>query len=36
MPVRGQAKCQAVAVLYAITHNLLLEKKLRAKAAQGG
>jgi hypothetical protein len=36
MPVRGQAKCQAVAVLYAITHNLLLETKLRAKAAQSG
>jgi hypothetical protein len=36
MPVRGQAKCQAVAVLYAITHNLMLGKKLRAKAVYSG
>lgn len=36
MPVRGRAKCEAVTVLYAITHNLLLGGKLRAKAAQSG
>jgi transposase len=36
MPVRGQVKCQAVATLYAITHNLMLAGQLRAKAAQSG
>jgi transposase len=30
LPVRGQAKCRTVALLYAITHNLLLGAKLRA------
>lgn len=33
MPVRGLAKCQTVALLYAITHNLLQAVKLRAEAA---
>lgn len=32
MPVRGQAKCRAVATLYAITHDLLIGEKLRAQA----
>jgi transposase len=32
MPVRGQPKCRAVAVLYAITHNLLQALNLRAEA----
>lgn len=31
MPVRGRAKCRTVAVLYAITHNLLQRAKLRAE-----
>ena len=33
MPVRGLAKCQTVALLYAITHNPLQAVKLRAQAA---
>ena len=33
MPVRGQVKCRTVAMLYAITHNLLLGGKLRALQA---
>lgn len=35
MPVRGQPKARGVAVLYAITHDLLLGEKLRAEAAIG-
>jgi transposase len=35
MPVRGRTKCRAVAVLYAITHNLILGTKLRAEAKMG-
>lgn len=34
MPVRGVAKCRIVALLYAVTHNLLHAEHLRAKAAQ--
>jgi len=33
MPLRGQEKCRTVALLYAITHNLLTAKKLRAAHA---
>jgi transposase len=33
MPVRGKEKCQTVAVLHAITHDLLIGVKLRAEAA---
>jgi transposase len=33
MPVRGQPKCRAVAVLYAIVHNVVRTVKLRAEAA---
>ena len=33
MPVRGQPKARGVAVLYAITHDLLVGEKLRAEAA---
>lgn len=33
MPVRGQVKCRSVALLHAITHNLLQAVKLRARAA---
>lgn len=33
MPVRGQKKCRAVALLYAITHNLTQAMKLRAELA---
>ena len=32
MPVRGLVKCRTVAVLYAITHDLLVGVKLRAEA----
>ena len=32
MPVRGQPKCRAVAVLYAIVHNIVQGMKLRAEA----
>lgn len=32
MPVRAQPKCRNVALLYAITHNLLQAQKLRAEA----
>ncbi len=32
MPVRGQRKCRAVAVLYAIVHNIVRRVKLRAEA----
>jgi transposase len=35
MPVRGLPKCRIVALLYAITHNLLRGVTLRAAAAQG-
>jgi Transposase DDE domain len=34
MPVRGQKKCRTVAVLYAITHNLMHAMKLRAEALE--
>lgn len=33
MPVRGQPKCRAVAVLYAIAHNIVQGVKLRAEVA---
>jgi len=33
MPVRGRSKCRIVAVLYAITHNILRGGTLRAQAA---
>jgi transposase len=33
MPVRGQPKCRAVAVLYAIAHNIIQGVTLRAEAA---
>jgi transposase len=33
MPVRGQQKCRAVAVLYAIAHDMVRGVKLRAEAA---
>ena len=35
MPVRGQPKCRIVAILYAITHNLVHGVNLRAQAAAG-
>jgi transposase len=34
MPVRGQAKCRTVAVLYAIVHDIVRAVALRAKAAK--
>jgi transposase len=34
MPVRGQRKCRTVAVMYAITHNLIQALKLRAEATR--
>jgi transposase len=36
MPVRGRTACRNVALLYAITHNLDLERKLRAEVAISG
>lgn len=33
MPVRGQPKCRIVAILYAITHNLIQAANLRIRAA---
>jgi len=33
MPVRGARKCRTVALLYAITHNILQGVKLRMEAA---
>jgi hypothetical protein len=33
MPVRGRPKCRIVALLYAITHNLMQAANLRAQAA---
>jgi transposase len=33
MPVRGRVKCRIVATLYAITHNLIHQGNVRAKAA---
>jgi hypothetical protein len=33
MPVRGQAKCRTVALLYAIVHNIVRGMKLRAEVA---
>jgi transposase len=35
MPLRGRPKCRIVALVYAITHNLLEAAKLRAAAALG-
>jgi hypothetical protein len=32
MPVRGQPKCRIVALLYAITHNIMQAANLRAEA----
>jgi hypothetical protein len=34
MPVRGQRKCRTVAVMYAITHNLMQALRLRAEAME--
>jgi hypothetical protein len=34
MPVRGQPRCRIVALLYAITHNLVVGGRLRAAVAQ--
>jgi transposase len=34
MPVRGQPKCRTIAVLYAITHDIVRAAALRAKAAE--
>jgi transposase len=36
MPVRGQPKCRGIALLYAITHNLLRALALRAEATMNG
>jgi hypothetical protein len=36
MPVRGRPKCRAVAVLYAIVHNIVQGVKLRAEAMASG
>lgn len=33
MPLRGQKKCRIVALLYAITHNLLIGRTLRANSS---
>jgi Transposase DDE domain len=30
MPVRGQPRCRIIALLFAITHNLLVAEKLRS------
>lgn len=35
MPVRGQPKCRIVALLYAITHNIMHAENLRTQAAAG-
>ena len=35
MPVRGQTRCRTIAILYAITHNLVHAVNLRAPAAAG-
>jgi hypothetical protein len=34
MPVRGQPKCRSIAVLYAITHDIVQAAALRAKGAE--
>jgi transposase len=34
MPVRGQQKCRAIGVLYAIAHDIVLGVKLRARVAE--
>ena len=34
MPVRGQPKCRTIALLYAITHDIVRAATLRAKAAE--
>jgi len=34
MPVRGQARCRIIALLYAIVDNLVVGERLRAEAAQ--
>ena len=34
MPVRGRTKCRTIAVLYAITHDIVRVAALRAKAAE--
>jgi len=31
MPVRGQSECRTVAVLYAVAHNLIQGRELRAE-----
>jgi transposase len=35
MPVRGQTRCRIVAMLYAITHNLIQQGNVRAAVAKG-
>jgi len=35
MPVRGQQRCRTVAMLYAITHNLIQQGNVRAVAMEG-
>jgi transposase len=35
MPVRGRTRCQIVATLYAITHNLMQQGNVRAAVAKG-
>jgi hypothetical protein len=34
MPVRGQPRCRTIALLYAITHNLVVGERLRTEVAQ--
>lgn len=34
MPVRGQSKCRTIAILYAITHNIVQAVKLRTEAIE--
>jgi hypothetical protein len=34
MPVRGRTRCQIVATLYAITHNLIHQANVRAAVAK--
>ena len=34
MPVRGQPRCRIIALLFAITHNLLVTERLRSVTAQ--
>jgi hypothetical protein len=34
MPVRGRERCQIVATIFAITHNLIQQGNVRAEAAK--